>query len=747
MLAATRSNAPNFAPAVLGVPFVLLALAVAFRAPAQEAPGSDGQFLTVPVPITSTEVTNLKEAVERARTRRVTKIVFDFNPIAPAGHTLESASPDYGPCRDLATYIRSLHDVTTVAYVHNKVQLHSVLPVLACKELVMSAGGMLGEIERDANAPREKDVVAAYRDFAGEARAAIVMKMLDANVEVMEGRKNNAAYFFDRRAQAEAAAAGVVGIKPDPVMPRGKVGVLSQEDAVRFGLCKLKNKESRQQVAEAYGMNAASMYEDPLQGREPKAWLIELSGPVDAGFKEKILRRVRKASADGANVIVFHFKDCGGGSPQLALEMAGEFRQLRDNEGKYPIRTIAFVPKGAPDTATFLAFGCNEIVMAKVEGDFATIGDFSSIVLPSAAAAGRRRGPPMPVQDTDAVRRSLRALAEVHGITPVLIDGMFDPALEIYRVRAVRAGVVERRIITAAELEADRSSKDPQWQSEEQIKHKGQLLKLNYEAARKYGIVRHVVDDPDDLNQVYAKYGLTGKVRKARADWLDAFAEFLRHPLVAVLLVMVGLFCVVLEIKIPGATAPGVIAALCFVLFFWAHWFVGEIIILAILLFLLGLILIGIEVFVLPGFGFVGISGVVLMIVGLGLATIERMPQSTAEWLGFGKTLTQFGVGLVVAGFGAIVLARYLPNIPIANRMVLAPPAENSADSAAMPGMEQAAALLGAVGEAATMLRPSGMAKFGEQFVDVVTEGGYVPAGARVQVIEVEGNRIVVKEV
>jgi membrane-bound serine protease (ClpP class) len=56
-------------------------------------------------------------------------------------------------------------------------------------------------------------------------------------------------------------------------------------------------------------------------------------------------------------------------------------------------------------------------------------------------------------------------------------------------------------------------------------------------------------------------------------------------------------------------------------------------------------------------------------------------------------------------------------------------------------------ALLGAVGTSATMLRPAGMARFGDAYVDVVTEGGYVPAGARVQVIEIEGNRVVVKEV
>jgi membrane-bound ClpP family serine protease len=168
------------------------------------------------------------------------------------------------------------------------------------------------------------------------------------------------------------------------------------------------------------------------------------------------------------------------------------------------------------------------------------------------------------------------------------------------------------------------------------------------------------------------------------------------------------------------------------------------------LLFLLGLVLIGLEIFVVPGFGVTGISGILLVLAGLGLATVERLPQTTDEWYRFGGTLTQFGLGLVIATIAAVVVARYLPSIPYANRLVLAPPGEKvgTEDTNATAGSFEAfAALLGAVGTSATALRPAGMARFGDAYVDVVSEGSYIPAGARVQVIEVEGNRVVVKEV
>jgi membrane-bound serine protease (ClpP class) len=80
---------------------------------------------------------------------------------------------------------------------------------------------------------------------------------------------------------------------------------------------------------------------------------------------------------------------------------------------------------------------------------------------------------------------------------------------------------------------------------------------------------------------------------------------------------------------------------------------------------------------------------------------------------------------------------------------VLVPPTEHAAAGAEeQPGETSPyAGLLGAIGVAATTLRPSGMVRFGEEYVDVVAEGSYVEPGTRVQVIEIEGNRVVVKEV
>jgi membrane-bound ClpP family serine protease len=99
----------------------------------------------------------------------------------------------------------------------------------------------------------------------------------------------------------------------------------------------------------------------------------------------------------------------------------------------------------------------------------------------------------------------------------------------------------------------------------------------------------------------------------------------------------------------------------------------------------------------------------------------------------------------VAAIFAAYTVARYLPHIPYANKLVLTPPEETAEEEAA--ALAQPAGMLGAIGVAITTLRPAGKARFGDQFIDVVAEGYYVETGQRVQIIEIDGMRVVVKPV
>ena len=240
----------------------------------------------------------------------------------------------------------------------------------------------------------------------------------------------------------------------------------------------------------------------------------------------------------------------------------------------------------------------------------------------------------------------------------------------------------------------------------------------------------------------------TAPVRPVQTQWLDRVAEFFREPIVYVALIALGLIGLIFEIKFPGSTFPGSVAAICFVLFFWAHSFVGEFTLLAILLFLLGLVFLGIEVFIVPGICFSGVAGVGLMFVGLLLVTLAHWPHGQNDWTNVGSTFGSLAIGMALAAVGAVTLTWSLPSIPFLNKMVLKPPAEEAESAMSMSlSNSGVVGLLGAMGVAVTPLRPSGKAQFGGQFIDVIADGDYVAPGGRVQVVEIEGPRIVVKEV
>jgi membrane-bound ClpP family serine protease len=657
------------------------------------------------------------------------KIVYDFTPNGKPAH-----SSDYGVCRDLAKFLLNLRqDVTTIAFVHSDVTEHIVLPVLACKEIVLSKTARLGNVLGKEGSLLEDDQLLYYGTVINRRHyiPAIVLKMADKNMEVVEGTRDAATWYIDKSKEDEETKKNrFIPLGRHPVLPKGDTALYDALQAERYGLCQKDHPETRAEVKDLYRMPTSSLHGDPLQGRTPNACRIVVSGNVTSALKETLERRIKKgAIAKGANFIVLQL-ECGGGETDVAREIGDFLRNLMDDQNENPVVTVAYVTDRARDTATFLALGCTHIVMEQK----AHLGGFEGLL------KNRPHFAP-------AISKSLEELAELQGYSPLLARAMLDPNLALHRVSR-KGKPFETQLMDAETLQEDMKG-EQQWVNEEQIKPPGEWFKLDGRLAKKLDVAQYVFDgDPSEaLSWLRDKYGL-GEIHNASPDWLDALAEFLCNPVVSVFLVMIGITGLILELKIPGVGLPGVIAAICFVLYFWAHsQLAGHLTMLAVLLFLLGLILIGVEVFLLPGLGITGISGIVLVVVSLALATLVKKPETTHEWLEFGTTLTTLSLSLLGAVAGAMAIGYYLPHIPGANRLVLAPPADQPELLEEAPASEGYAALLGAMGEAATDLRPAGKARFGEEFLDVVAEGSYVPTGTRVQVIEIEGNRIVVKEV
>jgi membrane-bound serine protease (ClpP class) len=704
---------------------------------AAQEPAESGLFLTVQNPINNATITNLQSRIDRKRGvpgEKLRKVIFDLNPSDG-----EAATTSFGACSDLADLIQNLNNngITTVAFVHGKTTRHSVLPILACAEVVMSSGAALGKVV-EGNEILDEEKTRVYRRFAGPAREAAVMKMIDKNVAIVQGFKNGGPVYV------EASMVGKPGfdvaVPPanlqKPVVPKGDTALYNAGEATRFNLCQ-HVLETRDAVVEHYQLRPGDLRDD--LNAKVKAVKIELAGPIDESFRQKLRGQLQEVRSRKENT-VFFVLECGGGNAKVAREVADEIRELVNDE-KVPVHTIAFIPNKAPDLAAFIAFACSEIVMFKGSDPNAeaTLGDFEEFF--RSAAKDPANGP-------DFIRKNLGEIAEARDYPRLLAEGMADRDRAIYYVRDRTTG---RHELMAGEVFEAAQKGNKKYDVVKTLKQPGKYLVLTASMAREYRVAQQTVDNKD-VREVYSLYGIPEKeVRDSKPGWLDDFAAFVRRTEVSILLIIIAFAGLILEFKMPGATIPGLVALVCFVLFFWAHAYAnGQTIYLAIALFVLGLILLGVEIFILPGFGVTGISGILLILAGVGLATLEKAPSSPDEWALFASRLLQYGLTLVASGAIVAVVARYLPKIPYANRLMLAPPSENSElgdDLPLLPGAEQAAALLGLVGVATSMLRPAGMAKIGDQYVDVVTEGDFIEPGTPIQVIEVEGTRIVVKRV
>lgn len=711
-------------------------------APAQNV---EGEFVTVPNPITTEAVNRIKAQVnarlnDKARSPQV--VVFDFNPDGKP-----AATDEFGAALTLQSFILEVSRAkTTVAYVRDKVSAHTVLPVLACRELVMSRNASIGQVVGEGVPPfgenDSKKII--YREtLAAVSRGgldAVVRKMYDPGVKLRKGRDRNPPnewIYIDvgNKAEADRVAGNTDALPPVEGTQDGQVGLFNTRAAKDVGLC-TATADTLAEVAELYRL--PPLRPDPLLGRTPDVYVWPIQKDIDGAVRESVGRVVRDVKQKGGNVLILVITD-GGNDLDAARGLADDLRVAQT--GDDAIKVIAFVPEFAKAAGTVVALGCSEIVMSRPkpgagEAKEAEIGDFSEYLKKARQA------------DADAQLTSVRDLAEKQGYPPLLIDGMFKKDLEI--VRAVRADdkrASQRRFMTRDEF--DRTHKEGQkvvWVEDKVVKPKNQLLKLTATLAAEYGLARATVEGAD-AKALTAAYGWP-EAKSPDPGWLDRFANFLKQPVVTVLLVVIGFTGLILELKVPGLTVPGIIAALCFILVFWAHSkFGGQTFVLAMLLFLLGLVLVGIEIFVLPGFGAAGIFGILCMLAGLGLVTVEKVPQTGAEWGGLGVRVSWYMFAMMGALLLAFFIARFLPKLPGANRLVLEAPVDTGSAAENLPGAGEAAELLGAIGTTSTPLRPAGVVKFGDKFVDVVSDGGFIPAGTRVQVIQVEGTRIVVKEV
>ena len=415
---------------------------------------------------------------------------------------------------------------------------------------------------------------------------------------------------------------------------------------------------------------------------------VKITGMIDNGLAKYVQRSIHDAESTGAEGIIFHIDTFGG-----LVEAADEIRKSILNT---PIPTVAFINKNAASAGALISLACDSLYMAPG----ASIG--------AATVIEGNNGKKASEKMQSYMRGLMRSTAEATGRNPKIAEAMVDETISV-------AGIIGS----------------------------DKLLTLSANEAVQNNIAQAELSN---INQVKSRMGWSNtEIVHMDQRWDEELLRFLANPVVSSILMLMMLGGLYFELHSPGIGFPGTIAAIGALLFFAPLYIMGLAQSWEIVLFIVGVILIILEIFVIPGFGITGISGIILVVFSLGSALIGNVGLEFPAIDHLSRAIWTMAITLVLAIALFISIARYIPSNKYLGRLVLSA----RSGSGSEPGINEIytngeSELLNAVGETITPLRPSGMVIINGKRVDVVSEGTFIDKGQQVKVIDVIGSRIVV---
>jgi membrane-bound serine protease (ClpP class) len=418
----------------------------------------------------------------------------------------------------------------------------------------------------------------------------------------------------------------------------------------------------------------------PTSAQAPVVYRIAVTGVVENGLAPYVARSIREAQSAGA-VAAYLDIDTPGGRIDAAERISDDVRAAK-------IPVYAYVNPRAYSAGALIAISSNGIYMRPG----AVIG---------AATPVDGQGTKAPEKMVSAMRAEFRAVAEQRGLDPKLAEAMVDENVEV-------PGVVR----------------------------KGQLLTLSTGEAVRLGFAKGQVADEAALLAAIGHPGAT--VVATETNWAEGVVRFLTNPLVAPLLLSLGILGLVFEVKTGAFGIGGLLGLISLGLFFGSSFILGLAGWEEVLLLGLGLVALALEVFVIPGFGVAGVVGIMAIVTAMVLAMVGGYPTAGDV----AQALAVLGASLFITAAVIYAWLRHLPNSGRFSGLLLKGAGHRSAGFTTAPSRPE---LVGQNGIALTDLRPSGTARVGQERLDVVTEGEYVRQGSRVQVVRSDGYRHVVR--
>jgi membrane-bound serine protease (ClpP class) len=409
---------------------------------------------------------------------------------------------------------------------------------------------------------------------------------------------------------------------------------------------------------------------------------IPVTGTIELGLAPYIARGIEEAHAQGAAAIVLDIDTPGGridAAQQIVKAVTGS---------ELPIYSL--VNTHAWSAGAIIALATDSIYMTPA----------SSIGAATPVTGGGQKAPEKIVS---AMRSEMRALAERRGLDPRVAEAMVDEEIGI-------EGVIEE----------------------------GKLLTLTAQEAVGLGVA---VAEVADLAALLARQQLAdAAVETVGINWAEQLVRFLSNPFVAPLLLSIGTLGIIIEIKSPSFGIAGLVGLVSLSAFFGSHLIVGLAGLEEVILLAAGLIALGIEVFVVPGFGIAGMVAILCIGSAVFLALIGNLP----TWSDVARASGVLFTTAMIIVAAVYVLVRQLPTARRSRGIFLRAATDRAHGYIAGDTRDD---LVGLEGVALTDLRPSGTVKVGDERLDVVSDVGFVAKGKRVRVIRSESYRHVVEPI
>ncbi|HEY9175690.1 MAG TPA: NfeD family protein [Verrucomicrobiae bacterium] len=449
----------------------------------------------------------------------------------------------------------------------------------------------------------------------------------------------------------------------------------------------------------------------PAQADSPetpsgKVYILPIREAIMPPLVYVVRRGVKEAMEANADALILDMNTDGG-----RVDVTEEIIQIIS---KFKGRTFTFVNDRAFSAGAFISVATQKIYMAPQS----VIGAAAPIMMSPTGGGVEKLSETFEAKMTSAIRALVRTQAEKNGHNIDVIEAMIDKTKELI----IEGEVLnkEGNILTLTDRQAAKEYGDPPKPllSSGTVESMSALLEqLGYGGAQRVEI------RPTGTEKV----GL----------WINTIAP---------LLLIIGIVGLYIEFKTPGFGLPGIIGIVAFAIYFLGGYVAGLSAAGWVVVFIVGLVLVLLELLVFPGTYIAGVSGAVLMLVAVVMGMVDMYPGTplVPSFPQLQLPLRDLGLALAVSFVLALVLARFLPQTPLYHQLV-SQTASGVASVAALEG--QLEARMGQVGVAIAPLCPGGKARFDDQLLDVITRGEMVAKGRAVKIVGRSGPNVVVEEV